>query len=168
MQHAVTLAPSDRTAIEVSLSRLTGDLFGSISTLPLYCFGQLPSDNPADLINAHYEIWHSCLIVVREVLKGTGDTADAAHATLTELSQEIERLRQAYVQLQKSVESATFRDFEAVYETIPHLVRDLCDELELDPAFLPGSKSLRSVTFQRSLRWLKDEIGHRAGQAQQG
>ena len=63
----------------VLLGLATGDAFGALATLPLYCLGELPSPDPRAIILDHYEVWRSYLIVVRQVLKADSDAPDTAH-----------------------------------------------------------------------------------------
>src|SRR5258708_3802201 len=97
MHQATKLSPADRTAVEVSLARLAGDAFGALATLPLYCTKELPAPDPGALILDHCDVWRSCLIVVREVMKSNGFTSDEMPAAVEALLKEITAIRDAYL-----------------------------------------------------------------------
>ncbi|HSZ55803.1 MAG TPA: hypothetical protein VK797_09090 [Tepidisphaeraceae bacterium] len=165
MQSTATFSPSDRATIETSLARMTGDAFGALATLPLFCLGQLPSPDPEAAIHEHFEVWHSCLIVIREVIKAAGAKGDRdTHAAVAALLDVVGDLRDAYIDIhhfhraEPQRAADTVKRLQAAYDRMPSLVRDLAARLELESPFLPGPRSLKSVLPQRNLQWLSDEI----------
>src|SRR5579859_6478449 len=85
------------SVLEVSLSRMTRDAFGALATLPLYCLGDLPSSEPRQIVLDRYDIWHSCLVVAREVLRSDAGVADRASRSLDALLAGAAELRDAYL-----------------------------------------------------------------------
>jgi hypothetical protein len=164
VQQATTLSPADRTALEVSLARMTGDAFGALATLPLYCLGELPSPDPRVIILEHYEVWRSCLIVVREVLKADGGAPEIVQASLAALIDMTAELRDCYTQVNASYLTTptsartAYGRLVAAYERLPLLIRDLGVALELDTSFLPAPRSLKRTSYDRSLRAFGEAI----------
>jgi hypothetical protein len=169
VQQATALSPSDRTVLEVSLSRMSGDAFGALTTLPLYCLGDLPSPDPRAVVLDHYDIWHSCLVVAREVLRSDARQPERVPRALDNLLNTATELRDAYIDLSTSraydepmAKNACSR-LVAAYERLPLLVQELSSELELDDSFLPSPRSVKRAAIERTLRWLADEVQSRAG-----
>lgn len=168
MQQATALSPSDRTVLEVSLKRMTGDAFGALATLPLICLGDLPTPDPQAIVLDHYDIWHSCLIVAREILRSDGGAAEGVPDALEKLLVTVAELRDAYLAMiaaSPAVEidpNAIHLRIAAAYERLPILVQDLATDLDLRDALLPNTQSLKRTSYERTLRWLGEELQSRA------
>lgn len=164
VQQAIKLSPADRSAIEVSLARMVGDAFGALATLPLFCTGQLPSPNPAAAILEHFDVWRSCLVVVREVLKSAGFGAAEMPDALHELMDQVATIRDAYGEIHSHHKTnrrhalLAFERLRENYGSLAESVRELGIGLEIDTTFLPGDRSLKKTSHDRSLRWLGEQL----------
>ena len=163
MEQATKLSPAERTAIAVALSKMAGDAFGSLATLPLFCLGELHSPDPERAVSEHYDVWRSCLVVVREVLRGAG-FGNELPITFSDLSDCVAGIRDAYLEIlrdhttnpQKAL--AAYALLEERYEALPTAVRDLGVAVDVDTAFPPGENSLKKVSYDRSLRWFGQKL----------
>jgi hypothetical protein len=160
LQSQITLSPVDRTVLEASLRRMIGDGVGAVATLPLYCLGELPTADPEAIVESHFDIWHSCLVVVREVLR-------ADHGEIPEIIDQlfatVVDLRDAYLALARQGRKATAVTAEQLvdsYKTLPILCRTLVQEFNLNDSFVPASDSLKQVSLSRTLQWVHDELQH--------
>ena len=170
MQQTTALSPSDRTVVEVSLGRMIGDAFGALATLPLYCLGDLPSPDRGQAVLEHYDIWHSFLVVVREVLRSDAGNSERIPESLEKLLNTATELRDAYLAIGAGGDHDApaakngYSRLVTAYNHLPILVQQLSNELDLDDSFLPNPRSLKRVSYERTLRWLGEELQSRAAQ----
>jgi hypothetical protein len=146
---------------------MIGDAFGALATLPLYCLGDLESLDPGAIVLDHYDIWHSCLVVSREVLRSDGWNAEHVSGLIDDLLSTTAQLRDAYL----AIATARTQDrtsaknahllLVASYERLHNGVQQLVSELELDDSILPSPQSLKRVSYERTLRWLGEELQSR-------
>jgi len=163
VEQATKLSSAERTNIAVALSRLVGDTFGSLATLPLVCLGELHLPDPEAAITDHFNLWRSYLVVVGNVLRtaGFGETLPDGVKVLTDCITEI---RDANRQIladhvgNPRTAVAAFARMESAFQRIPGAVRDLGMALDVDITFLPGQRSLKTWTHERSLRWLGERL----------
>lgn len=167
MLQTSTLTPRDRLLLEASLGRMVGDVFGALATLPLYCLGELPVADPAAIIGEHYEVWRSCLIVAREILRSSSEAPQGAYRSWGDLLRAIDDIREAYGRIannsktDRAATEAAFARLADSYGRLPDLIRNFGSELGIDCSFLPAPQSVKHVASERALRWFGDEI--RAG-----
>jgi hypothetical protein len=171
--HATTLSPSDQTAVEVSLRRMISDMFGALATVPLYCLGELETPDPRRVVLDHYEIWRSCLILAREILRSDPSEGGGWRPALDAMMSAIAELRDAYLVIAESARTAptdavsSFNKLVDTYSRIPQLASDLSRALEIDELDLPLTGSLRQGSHERTLNWLGDELRSRAAMQSQ-
>jgi hypothetical protein len=144
---------------------MTGDAFGALATLPLFCLGQLPSPDPLAVVRQHFDVWHSCLVVVREVMKaGGGMTDQDARDSLAALIELVADLRDAYIDIHLSHctapqgAAAAFERLQAAYDRMPLLVREFAATADVEASFLPKPHGLKAMTHQRTLQWLAQQF----------
>ncbi|HEY2588696.1 MAG TPA: hypothetical protein VGI81_23340, partial [Tepidisphaeraceae bacterium] len=117
--------------------------FGALSTLPLYCLGDLPSPDPGQIIGEHYDVWRSCLIVARETLRSSIDATASAHQSLNALLAAADNIRGRFSGIATSLKSdptgaaAAYARLSEAYWRLPDLNRNLANELGIDCSFLP-------------------------------
>lgn len=162
------LSSSDRAALEVSLGRLMTDALGALATLPLFCLGGLPADDPRAPVQDRYDVWRSCLIVAREVIRANAEAPESAMATVRASLNAAGDVRDAFFDIAESHQDApaaaqaAFRRLSDAYDRLSSDVHELSESLGLEPSFLPAARSVRRVSFERSLRSLGEELDRRA------
>lgn len=167
MAHATALSASDQTAIEVSLGRMVGDMFGALATLPLYCLGELPAPDPNQIVLEHYEVWRSCLIVTREIIRSDGSETADFRSSLDAMMTAAGDLRDAYLGLSASGRTDPARALAAydrlaeTYGHIPSLMGDVSRSLEIDHTYLAKPGSIRHSSYERALTSLGAELHSR-------
>ena len=167
MQQVLLLSPADRATIESSLNRLIGNAYGAMATLPLYCLGELHALNPASLVTDRYDVWHSYLIMIREVLR-SASSLDNISPTLDALFGTVNSLRDAFLELisGRTLDSdkarAAYNDLVSAYDHLVLNTIEIIRDLELQEQILPAENSLKRVCFERSLRWFGDELRAKA------
>jgi hypothetical protein len=172
--HATTLSPSDQTAVEVSLRRMIADLFGALATVPLYCLGELQTPDPRRVVLDHYEIWRSCLILAREILRSDPSEGGGWRTAMDAMMSAVAELRDAYLGIAEFARTApsdallSFNKLVDTYSRIPQLVSDLSKALDIDELHLPSAGSLRQRSHEGTLNWLGEELRSRAPSQSQG
>jgi hypothetical protein len=164
---ASTLSARDRLVLEASLSRMVGDIFGALATLPLICLGDLPSPDPGRAVAERYDVWRSCLIVAREILRSSCDTPESASRSLDALLMAVGDIRDGYGEIADSIKTnraaseAAYGRLADAYGRLPDLIRNFAGELGIDCTFLPAPQSVKHVASERSLRWFGEETRSR-------
>lgn len=165
---ATILSPSDQTAVEVSLRRMIADLFGALATVPLYCLGELQTPDSRRVVLDHYEIWRSCLIFAREIMRSDPSEGGGWRPTLDAVMSAIAERRDGYLGIAESARTApsdallSFNKLVDTYSRIPQLTSDLSKALEINELHGPLSGSLRQRSHERMMNWLGDELQSRA------
>jgi hypothetical protein len=151
--------------IQTSLTRLVANAYGAMATLPLFCVGALHPENPEIAVLERYDVWHSFLVVTRELLR-SDSLHESVNPTLLMLFSAIESLRDAFLKLLEGASLTTdetasaYKALTENYRCIAAGVAEIARELEIDEhAVVPGEKSLRYVVFERTLRWFGEELG---------
>jgi hypothetical protein len=143
---------------------MSGDVFGAVATLPLYCLGELPVADPVAVISQHYEVWRSCLIVAREILRSSSDAPEGAYRSWSDLLTAVDDIREAYVRIaacsktDRAASEVAYGRLADSYGRLPDLIRNFGGELGIDCSFLPAPRSVKHVASERTLRWFGDEI----------
>ena len=98
MTQTLTLSPSCRAVVETSLKRMVVNAYGAMATLPLYCVGELSTSESDSMVMERYEVWHSFLVVAREMLRSTS-FFESAKVPVDSLFEVVDHLRDAFLKL---------------------------------------------------------------------
>lgn len=146
------------------LTALARDTHGALSILgstSLKRFGGL--DTAIQRVLGPFEIWRSYVVVSRQMANRT-DHAEAANIILNRVGGALEGLRDAYAGHVNVFElpAPAMRDLGAKFSSLYSDLQNELDEfgglLGLRLSFPSQFNSLRRVCFERSLRWLMDEL----------
>ena len=165
MQQSLILTPSDRATIETSLARLIGNSWGAMATIPLYCVGEFNAPDAEMMVHERYDIWHSCLVVAREMLRSSL-LIESVNSPMDALfSATSEDLRDEFVKLMRSRDMSrdevkrAYGRLAAAYEQLSISILEIGHALELSPELVPARNSLKWVVFERSMKWFGEELG---------
>jgi hypothetical protein len=162
------LSSSNRAVVKTSLGRMVGNAYGALATLPLYCVGMITTSDPDSIVIARYDVWHSYLVVTREMLRSTS-FLERGKTPLDSLFAAVERLRDGFLKLlhARTMNAAAvrieYKRLASSYRRIASLVEILGQHLELTSPLVPAPDSLKYVVFERSLRWFGKELNKVAG-----
>jgi hypothetical protein len=157
VSQSIALSEVDLTVLDAALSRMVKRSFGALTTLPLFCLGELESTDLPEVIHDHYEAWHSFLIVARETLHAAGMAGSPESAAITELLGIADTLRDAYLELAdcRTLSTVKVRQaFERLFESyirIPKCICIITESLDLEVSAISEPGRLTIASGYRSL-----------------
>jgi hypothetical protein len=164
MSQMDALSTTDHVLLRTALSRMTGNALGALSVLSLMCLGDLPGSDPRHEITERHDVWRSYLLVIGEMMKAQHGGSEEAHGIHLSLLRAVDDLRNAYMELadwsrqpRLAVESSYSRLAKA-YDQLELLIQRFADAINIDVSVLPKPGSLKRVSYQRSLDWLRQEL----------
>jgi hypothetical protein len=135
-----------------------------MATLPLFCLGTFHAPDAQTLVTERFDVWHSLLVVTREVLR-SASALEPVDATVAALLATTGGLRDAFLAL-LNAKTLSRREVRKAYALLTEMYRQLATgvenlarELELDEQVLPARGSIMLVTFERSLHSFGDALG---------
>jgi hypothetical protein len=155
---SIALSEADLTVLNASLSRMVKRAFGALATLPLFCVGELDSNDLPQLIRDHHEAWHSFLIVARETLSSAGIDSDGPELkAIAELLDAADVLRDSYLRLatcrtlpSQNVKAA-YEQLAGAYARIPMCIKTIAGSFDLEASALMEPTRVSIASAHRSL-----------------
>src|SRR5665213_1584455 len=117
---------------------MVGDAYGAMATIPLYCVGKFDASEADSMVLARFDVWHSYLVVAREMLKSTS-FLETAKVPLESLFEAVDHLRDAFLKLLHAptmdpiAVRGEYERLVSAYEQIPRSVEEIGEFLDLTP-----------------------------------
>jgi hypothetical protein len=150
--------------VEEVLCRLARDTHGALSLLgstSLECWGG--SDIARERVSDRRDGWRAYVLDVRQLLLAA-DEGQPMENMLDHLLQAVDRLAAAYTglvdadALPPDAVAELRGEFPAAYRELQSALGELGSALGIDLSFPSRLNSLRRTCFERSLKWLDDEL----------
>jgi hypothetical protein len=170
MHQANSLSSNERAGLELALSRMTLNAFGSLATLPLFCLRVVNPPDVRSVIEERHDVWHSFLVVAREILRCGPKTLAGATPSVQTLFRAASDIRDAYVELAEHENCSPGQPmasyhklanaFNQIRLCVEELKRLLAPEVDLSP--LSVRLMERRTYDERNLRWFGKEVQTRS------
>lgn len=152
-----------KTVLRFILDKAIRSIYAELNILCQRCLGYIGSGDQRAIILDRYHLWQSCIIVMKEILRGK-DVPESVGQAFEDMRRLIEDLRDAFVNLasvrqnNKGARISICERFKKVFRELSVTIQQIDVALDLGTRFIKEKNNLARISGERSLNWLCSEL----------